>query len=92
MVLSINRWGKISDRYGRRIVILVGLIGNGVTTCLFGLSQTLVWAILMRSCCGLLNGNIGVAKAVVGELTQKVDPKLKGTAFSLIGLSFGFFC
>ena len=45
---------------------------------------------MMRSCCGLLNGNIGVAKAVVGELTVNVDPKLKGTAFSLIGLSFGF--
>lgn len=71
-------------------MILIGLVGNGVTTCLFGLSHSLTWAIMMRSCCGLLNGNIGVAKAVVGELTVNVDPKLKGTAFSLIGLSFGF--
>ena len=45
-------WGKISDRYGRRPVLLMGLIGNSISSCLFGLSKNLWWAIASRALCG----------------------------------------
>ena len=84
--LTSMQWGRLSDRIGRRPVLLIGLIGNSISTCLFGLSRTLIWAICSRSLCGLLNGNIGVAKSVLGEIT---DSSNQGAAFSLIGLNYG---
>lgn len=79
-------WGYLSDKIGRRPVLLIGLVGNSISTCCFGLSNSLMWAIISRSACGLLNGNIGVAKSVLGEITDRSN---QGTAFALIGLNYG---
>jgi MFS family permease len=79
-------WGWMSDRIGRRPVLLIGLLGNAVTMLFFGLSKTLVWAILARSTCGFLNGNVGVAKCVLGEISDKSN---RGMAFSCFGFCFG---
>lgn len=49
----------MSDRYGRRPIILIGLCGSATTCILFGLSKSLAWAIVSRSMCGLLNGKEG---------------------------------
>jgi MFS family permease len=51
-------WGIVSNHWGRRPVILIGLLGNVVTSILFGFSRSLQWAIITRACCGLLNGNL----------------------------------
>lgn len=79
-------WGLLSDKIGRRPVLLIGLVGNSISTCCFGLSDSLLWAILARSACGLLNGNISVAKSVLGEITDRTN---QGSAFALIGLNYG---
>lgn len=79
-------WGYLSDRIGRRPVLLLGLFGNSVTMVMFGFSHSLKWAITTRSLCGFLNGNIGVAKSVLGEITTTEN---RGAAFSLLGLNFG---
>jgi MFS family permease len=47
-------WGMLSDRIGRRPVILQGLIGTITSILLFGLSKSFIWALLSRSLCGLL--------------------------------------
>jgi MFS family permease len=44
----------LSDRIGRRPVILQGLVGTILSVLLFGLSKSFVWALLSRSLCGLL--------------------------------------
>lgn len=49
-------WGYMSDRYGRRPILLLGLIGSTIASLFFGLSKSLAWAIVSRSMCGLLNG------------------------------------
>ncbi|KAJ3216068.1 hypothetical protein HDU67_009948 [Dinochytrium kinnereticum] len=79
-------WGWCSDRVGRRPVLLLGLLGNTVTILLFGVSHSLSWAILSRAACGFLNGNIGVAKCVMGEVTDSTN-QAKG--FSMFGLMWG---
>ncbi|KAF0387778.1 MFS general substrate transporter [Gigaspora margarita] len=68
-------WGSLSDRVGRRPILLLGLLGNIVTCLLFGLSKSLVWAIATRATCGMLNGNVGVAKSPMtgGYLSNPVD-------------------
>lgn len=47
-------WGMLSDRIGRRPVILQGLVGTITSILLFGLSKSFIWALVSRSLCGLL--------------------------------------
>ena len=58
-LLTSAGWGALSDRIGRRPVLLMGLFGNAITMISFGLSKSLVWCLISRFCCGMLNGNIG---------------------------------
>ena len=71
-------WGYWSDVKGRRIVLLVGLIGNALSAVAFGFSKWLLWAIVARSIAGLLNGNTGVVKYVI---FLKIDFPNKETPF-----------
>ncbi|KAG6810468.1 hypothetical protein H0H92_011732 [Tricholoma furcatifolium] len=62
--------GGLSDRVGRKPVILVGLTGITVSSLSFGLSKTLWGLILSRCLCGALNGNVSVVKSMLSELTD----------------------
>ncbi|KAF9137451.1 hypothetical protein BG015_002708 [Linnemannia schmuckeri] len=79
-------WGYMSDRYGRRPILLLGLCGSSIACIFFGLSKSLAWAIISRSMCGLLNGNVGVAKSMLGEIA---DASNQSQAFSLFGFAWG---
>jgi MFS family permease len=79
-------WGYLSDRYGRRPILLVGLLSNAVTMACFGLSKSYLWAIAMRVFAGLLNGNMGIAKSILADIT---DSSTRPFAFSLLGLMWG---
>ncbi|OCF44424.1 hypothetical protein I317_01684 [Kwoniella heveanensis CBS 569] len=70
-VLFMYQWGKLSDRIGRKPVILGGLCGVAVTHTLFGLSQSFWWAMVARFLSGALCGNASVMRAVLGEITTK---------------------
>ncbi|KAJ8659259.1 hypothetical protein O0I10_004973 [Lichtheimia ornata] len=79
-------WGKFSDRRGRRPVLLTGLIGNSISACSFGLSKNLWWAIGTRAFCGIVNGNGGVARSMLSEITDETN---RAKAFSLFGFCWG---
>lgn len=79
-------WGKFSDRHGRRPVLLTGLIGNSISACSFGLSKNLWWAIGTRAFCGIVNGNGGVARSMLSEITDETN---RAKAFSLFGFCWG---
>ncbi|KAF8879266.1 major facilitator superfamily domain-containing protein [Infundibulicybe gibba] len=69
--ITIMQWSRLSDRIGRKPVLLFGLVGISLSTLLFGLSRTF-WALVISRClCGLLNGNIGVMKSAIGDLTDR---------------------
>ncbi|KAI9471941.1 MAG: major facilitator superfamily domain-containing protein [Benjaminiella poitrasii] len=88
-LLTGIHWGMLSDRIGRRPVILQGLVGTISSILLFGLSKSFIWALLSRSLCGLLNGNVGVLKSMVSELTMDYLPHQRAQAFSLLPLMYG---
>ena len=50
------QFGKYSDKHGRRPVLLLGLIGNSISACSFGLSKSIWWAMGSRAFCGFING------------------------------------
>ena len=79
-------WGSISDRVGRRPVILVGLLGNTVFFTIFGLSNSLFMALVARFLAGSFNANIAVAKAYIGDISDKTNLAKR---MGLIGASFG---
>jgi len=61
--------------------LLIGLFGLAVSMLSFGLSRTFLSLVVSRCLCGLLNGNIGVMKSVMGELT---DSSNRAEGFSLM--------
>ena len=79
-------WGSISDRIGRRPVLMIGLLGNTVFFTMFGLANTLLIALVARFLAGVFNGNIAVARAYIGDVST---PKQLATRMGLIGAAFG---
>ena len=61
-------WGRISDRFGRKPVLVMGLVGTALSMILFGFSRNLQTALLARALGGLLNGNVAVLQTTVAEL------------------------
>ncbi|KAG6906075.1 hypothetical protein DXG01_016039 [Tephrocybe rancida] len=79
--ITVLHWSRISDHIGRKPIMLIGLFGTALSILSFGLSRTF-WALVVSRClCGLLNGNSGVMKSVMGELT---DPSNRAQGFSLM--------
>jgi len=60
-------WGRLSDRYGRRPMILAGLLLSAAAYTLFGLAHTLVLLFLSRLVQGAGSGTVGVVQAYVGD-------------------------
>jgi DHA1 family tetracycline resistance protein-like MFS transporter len=87
--------GKLSDRVGRRPVLLVSLIGTSVgflimgmasRLALLGLAPTLAWLFAARVIDGVSGGNISTAQAYIADVTPP-DQRSKG--MGLIGAAFG---
>ncbi|KAI8935536.1 hypothetical protein NX059_008106 [Plenodomus lindquistii] len=75
-------WGRLSDRIGRKRVLLGGLFGTGLSMLLFGFAQNLPMALIARALGGLLNGNIGVLQTTVAELIT--DERHQPRAYSIM--------
>ncbi len=90
-------WGRASDRFGRKPVILAGMICTMLTSVLFGLSRSLSWAIVARCLAGAGNGNVGIIRTTVAEMVpwKELQPKafsimpLVWTIGSIFGPGFG---
>ncbi|KIM30839.1 hypothetical protein M408DRAFT_327795 [Serendipita vermifera MAFF 305830] len=79
----VLQWGRLSDRIGRKPVLLIGLLGLVLSMTSFGLSHSFFAIIVSRALAGALNGNIGVMKSAIGEIT---DESNMARAFSFLPL------
>ncbi|KAL4742178.1 major facilitator superfamily domain-containing protein [Aspergillus similis] len=61
-------WGRMSDRIGRKPVLVMGLVGTAISMVVFGFAPNLATAMIARALGGLLNGNIGVLQTTVAEI------------------------
>jgi MFS family permease len=79
-------WGALSDHFGRRPLLLVGLFGSAVSYVVFGLASTLEVLLLSRVIAGIMGANIPVAQAYIADSTT-LEGRARG--MGLIGAAFG---
>jgi DHA1 family tetracycline resistance protein-like MFS transporter len=78
--------GSLSDRYGRRPVLIASLAGTVVSFAMMALAQSLAVLFVARIVDGLSGGNISTARAYVADVTKPED---RARAYGLIGAAFG---
>ncbi len=78
-------WGRISDKVGRRPIILIGLLGSAVGFTIFGFANQLWLLFASRMLAGLANANMSVAQAYVADITP---PGERAGRMGLIGAAF----
>ncbi|KAF8183406.1 major facilitator superfamily domain-containing protein [Pholiota molesta] len=81
--LTVVPWGYLSDRYGRRPILLIAPLGLTFSMLMFGMSTTYWPLVVVRCLQGTFNGNIGVTKSVMAELTDSTN---RADAFAYIPL------
>jgi DHA1 family tetracycline resistance protein-like MFS transporter len=78
--------GRISDRVGRKPVLLVSQAGTFAAFLMIGFSNGLVMLFIGRMIDGLTAGNLSIAQAYISDVTR---PENRTRAFALIGIAFG---
>ena len=79
-------WGRISDRLGRRPVLLIGLTGSAASYLLWVFSANFTLFLISRLIAGVMTGNVAVANAAVSDITT-TETRSRGMA--VVGMSFG---
>lgn len=80
-------WGRLSDRFGRRPILLISLLGSTTGYIIFAFSTTLTGLFLSRILAGIAAANISTAQAVMADIL----PKEKRTfGMGMVGAAIGF--
>lgn len=95
LLVSIYSWmqfffspilGRLSDRYGRRPVLLISLVGSAIGYYVIGIAGTLALVFVGRVIGGITGGNISTAQAYIADVTTR-ENRAKG--MGLFGAMFG---
>ena len=76
-IISAPMWGRLSDRVGRRPVVMIALTASGIAYLIFGFANSLLLLLLSRLVQGAGGGTVGVIQAYVADST---DPKDRARA------------
>ncbi|EAU81997.2 hypothetical protein CC1G_09183 [Coprinopsis cinerea okayama7 len=93
-LITVLYWSRMSDKIGRKPILLLGTVSLAASMFFFGLSKTFLALVLSRCIFTALSSNAGTIKSVVGEIT---DQSNRANAFALLhvpwaaGSSFGAF-
>ncbi|KAI3605684.1 major facilitator superfamily multidrug-dha1 sub-family [Moniliophthora roreri] len=83
----VFQWGRAADKFGRRPILLMGPLGLAIAMLGFGLSRTFWPLVVFRAAQGVFNGNIGVSKTVMAEITDATN---RADAFTMIPIMWTF--
>jgi len=78
-------WGNLSDRIGRKGVLVISQIGATIGWAMLGWAPTILWVFIARVIEGCSGGNIGVTQAYVADLVEAKD---RARAFGYISATF----
>jgi MFS transporter, DHA1 family, tetracycline resistance protein len=78
--------GALSDRFGRRPVLLISMSGHGLDYVLMALAPSLLWLFLGRIISGITASSFSTAYAYIADVTP---PEKRAGAFGMVGAAFG---
>ncbi len=79
-------WGQLSDRIGRRPVLVVSVIGSAISMVILGFATSLWWLFAARLFAGVSAANISTATAYISDITTE---EKRAGAMGMIGAAFG---
>ncbi len=79
-------WGRWSDKIGRKPIILLGLLGSGLSYVTLALAGSLVLLFVARIIGGIAGANIPTAQAYIADITTPED---RARGMGLLGVAFG---
>jgi len=79
-------WGRLSDSFGRRNILLIGFLGSALAHFYFAFSTDFEDIVVSRLLAGFFGGNIVTASAYIADITS---PKNRSKNLGLIGMAFG---
>ncbi|MDA1099058.1 MAG: MFS transporter [Proteobacteria bacterium] len=85
-IISSPLWGRLSDRYGRKTILLLTLTGGALAYLWFGLASSLAGLFVARALSGAMAGNIAVAQAYMADISKADD---RAGAMGRLGAAFG---
>ena len=80
-------WGRLSDKHGRKPLILLGLLGNAVALVGFGLAKAYVWLFIARSAAGIASA--AVLPSVMAYVADVTTAEERGRGMGLMGAAMG---
>jgi multidrug resistance protein len=78
-------WGNVSDRIGRKSVLIISQAGATVGWLMLAFASSLAWVFAARAIEGFSGGNISVTQAYVAD---RVEPEQRSQAFAFVGAAF----
>jgi DHA1 family tetracycline resistance protein-like MFS transporter len=78
--------GNLSDRFGRRPILILSLVGIGIDYVIMGLAPTLGWLFFGRILSGMAGASFTTAAAYIGDISA---PEKRAQNFGMIGAAFG---
>ena len=79
-------WGRLSDRFGRKPILILSLFGSALGYTLFALSRSILLLIVARSIAGIMAANISTAQAYIADVTT---PENRAKGMGVVGAAFG---
>ena len=79
-------WGSLSDRFGRRPLLLLNIAGSSVSYVWFGLSNSFLMLLAARALAGVMGSSIVVAQAYIADVTEPED---RAKSMGILGAAFG---
>lgn len=79
-------WGRLSDRFGRRPILLMSLLGSSISLALFGLANSLAGLFVARLLAGTFTANVATAQAYIADVTSDAE---RARGMGLVGAAFG---
>jgi DHA1 family tetracycline resistance protein-like MFS transporter len=79
-------WGRLSDRYGRKPILLIGLAMTVVSYVMFGMAESMAVLFASRLLGGIGGANISAAQAYIADVTL---PEERAKGMGMIGAAFG---
>jgi len=80
-------WGELSDRFGRKPILVIGIFGNAISMVMFGLAPNMLWMFASRALGGILSSaTFPTAMAFISDSTSERN---RGGGMGLIGAAMG---